>query len=152
MMFSVRSLLILSCSKKKKNLSRARAVDIYDGPSFRILRHHFPMNLDALVLSAKYGLIEGSTLISPYDLKMTLDVANEMRSKVTKNLIHLIINNNYQKIAINLGKTYMQAIDLDDLTKIAPNMEIFGGGIGARNHQLLKWLTTSVEMDNYDRT
>ena len=62
-----RKLLIVSCSKIKKNLKQGPAVNIYDGPYYRILRKSNLSNIDVKIISAKYGLIDSNSLISPYE-------------------------------------------------------------------------------------
>lgn len=58
-------LLILSCSKTKKNIDRTPAIELYDGMYYKVLKKNYPTNanLDILILSAKYGLIESNELI-----------------------------------------------------------------------------------------
>lgn len=69
-------LLIVMCSKRKRSApDLLPALERYDGIFFRILRKarregHWPDNLDILILSAKYGLLELDTAIENYDLRM----------------------------------------------------------------------------------
>jgi len=58
-------LLIIPCSKRKTAPPRVKvsAINLYDGPFYRIIRKAFresgkPDNLDIMILSAKYGLID----------------------------------------------------------------------------------------------
>jgi hypothetical protein len=59
-----RYLLILGCSQRKRpDSGLLPAIERYDGVNFRILQkakreEYLPENLDILILSAKYGLIE----------------------------------------------------------------------------------------------
>lgn len=61
-------LLIMSCSQKKR-AGPARAVDLYDGPAYKVLRRS-AMRVPVLVLSAEHGLIAGGTALRYYDRKM----------------------------------------------------------------------------------
>jgi hypothetical protein len=63
------------------------ALERYDGIFFRILRKArregtWPDNLDVLIISAKYGLLELDTAIEKYDLRMT-----KMRAKQLKPVV-----------------------------------------------------------------
>ncbi len=60
--------LILSCSKAKLE-EPGPAIQVYDGPMFRILRKYKP-HLDVFILSARYGLIPAMHFIEPYDLTL----------------------------------------------------------------------------------
>src|SRR5947209_9600943 len=72
-------LLILGCSAKKRE-RRAQAMDVYDGPIFRVLRKSGGQCPKVLVwiVSARYGLIEGKQVIEPYEMKMTKRRAREL--------------------------------------------------------------------------
>jgi len=75
-------LLILPCSKRKKPVSKAQALELYDGPFYRVVRKAKPQNLDILILSAKYGLISSNESISYYDQMMTAERAEELASEI----------------------------------------------------------------------
>jgi hypothetical protein len=56
----------------------------YDGVHFRVLRKaqregYWPENLDMLILSAKYGLLDLDTVIEHYDLRMTSEQALQLK-------------------------------------------------------------------------
>ena len=63
-----RKLLIIGCSKRKRQLQEAPAIEVYDGPYYRMLRKAKLEAVDISILSAKYGLIDYKTKISPYDV------------------------------------------------------------------------------------
>lgn len=139
-MTNKRYLLILPCSKQKKKLSSVCAADIYDGPFYKIIRKHRMDDIDILIISAKYGLINSVDLISYYDQKMTRKRAKEIARETKLRLERVLANNNYNEIFINLGKTYMLA--LDDCHEVIQGYNICWarGGIGERLHQLKSWL------------
>jgi DNA polymerase III gamma/tau subunit len=88
-----------------------------------------------LILSAKYGLIESTKIISPYDTKMTLRLAKEIKVESTYNLLKFIKHNNYYEIFVELGKIYKEGIDFEDL-------------IGIRMHNLKNWLISEkIDVD-----
>jgi hypothetical protein len=139
-------LLILPCSKLKKQLNNVQAIELYDGPFYRIVRRYSSSNIDIIIISAKYGLISSNDLISFYDQKMTINRAQELAEKTTSRLEQLISDNDYVEIFINLGKIYMFA--LKDSTILSNNNTIVASGrIGERLHQLKTWLELISDRD-----
>ena len=135
-----RYLLILSCSKRKKQISEAPALELYDGPFYCVLRKGMPPNLDVLILSARYGLIDSNKIISYYDQKMNIERAKELSEDVEVKLREKIETIQYKNIFVNLGKTYMVALkDSEKLLK-KYNVTFAAGSIGKRLHQLKNWL------------
>ena len=141
---SRRRLLIVSCSKTKQKLENAPALEVYNGPVYKILRKNLMPNLDILIISAKYGLIKQDQLISYYDLQMTENIAESFRSELTANLSKIIINNSYREIFIELGKTYQKSIDFKKLEFNNQNLILDTGTIGRRLHNLKKWLESNA--------
>ena len=74
--YANRHLVVLSCSATKfHTLGGLPAIDLYDGPMYRVLRSFlresiWPSLLFVAVLSARYGLIGGLASIEYYDQKM----------------------------------------------------------------------------------
>lgn len=133
-------LLILPCSKQKKKLYGACALELYDGPSYRIVRKNQPKNLDILILSAKYGLINSDNLISHYDQIMTPNRAGELAKEIMVKLESTFKNEDYDEIFINLGKKYMLALNESKNILDEHNVNWANGQIGERLHQLKIWL------------
>lgn len=133
-------LLILPCSKQKKKLYGACALELYDGPSYRIVRKNQPKNLDILILSAKYGLINSDNLISHYDQIMTPNRAEELANEIMVKLERTFRNEDYDEVFINLGKKYMLALDESKNILDENNVNWANGQIGERLHQLKTWL------------
>lgn len=71
-------ILIISCGSKKRKVKVCRAIDLYDGPRFKILRKYNNPSLKIYILSAQYGLIKSTDIIRYYDLKMTKERAIEL--------------------------------------------------------------------------
>lgn len=136
-----RYLLILPCSKKKRNVAAARAINLYNGPFYQILRKYRSPNIDVLTLSAKYGLIEVDEIISSYDQKMTEEVAQELLESVRNKLEIIIAKNHYEEILVNLGVTYMAALRSSMGMLRRYNVSYASGKIGERNKQLKQWLS-----------
>lgn len=133
-------LLIVPCSKIKRRLFNTSALELYDGPFFRLIRKYKPKNLDIFVLSAKYGMIKSDMPISYYDQKMTKERAKELSGIINRDLAQYLSGKQYKNVYINLGKIYYNALE--------PSMNLFknsnvyhaSGGIGLRLHQLKNWI------------
>ena len=136
-----RYLLILSCSKQKKRLSEVSAIELYDGPFYRMVRKSGLTNLDIFIISAKYGLISAYDTISYYNQVMSVQRAKELAEGVKLKLERALENNGYGEIFINLGKTY--ALALENSKKVLSDYNVYWarGQIGERLNQLKRWLS-----------
>ena len=145
-------LLIIGCSQRKvESPGVLPAMDRYDGPTYRTLRKHFPdgdlpENLDIVIISAKYGLIECEQPIENYDQRMTPERADALASTVQDALQRKIIANTdegthsyiYDEVFINLGKTYKRTLESFHWGLIR-TLEATGG-IGLKTQQMKVWL------------
>ncbi|ADC69067.1 conserved hypothetical protein [Methanocaldococcus sp. FS406-22] len=133
-------LLITSCSKAKKKLDNVPAIELYDGPAFKIIRKYKPPNVDVLILSAKYGLIDENTIINYYDMEMSKERAIELKNEVFKKFFQLKLDD-YGEIFINLGKIYHIAFE-DCLNHLenSTNVIVAQGTIGIRLKTLKEWI------------
>lgn len=135
-----KKLLIIGCSKRKRSFPEAPAIDVYDGPYYRMLRKAKLESVDISILSAKYGLIDYKTKISPYERRMTPNVAEEMRDSVTNQLKDILRKNSYNEVVINLGKIYLTAFDFQSLSQYGQTYKILSGDIIKRIHALKTWI------------
>jgi len=141
-----RLLLIVSCSRRKRSdLGLLPAIERYDGVSFRLLRKarregYWPENLDVLILSAKYGLIDISTPIAHYEQRMTRNRANDLKSQVFQVLQTLTQEFSYSAVYVELGKDYQDV--MEGLTQLfsASSVVYAKGRIGQRLAHLRQWL------------
>ena len=147
-------LLIIPCSKRKVLTLGCKipAIDLYDGPFYRILRKFFRQHnvfqyIDILILSAKYGFIRPHDLISTYDEGMTPRKAKEISSGIYNFLKALLNKEQYQEIFINLGKTYALALINSEELFNQHNVFFVKGQIGERMHQLKNWLQKVVDRE-----
>jgi hypothetical protein len=139
-------LLILACSKKKnKERSPAPAIHLYDGVNFRVLRKVFqergwPPGLEIKILSAKYGLIDATTLIEPYDLRLNSACAADRNRMILSQLRSFGEGHSPSSIFVNLGKDYLQAVK--GLEEIFPGCKIIyaEGPIGMKMKAMKRWL------------
>lgn len=139
-------LLILACSQRKnKGSSPAPAIHVYDGVNYRVLRKSllergWPPGLQIKIVSAKYGLIDATTLIEPYDLRLNCLSAAKINSRVLNQLRVLGIPHNPSSIFVNLGADYLPAVK--GLETLFPNSKIkfAHGAIGLKMKAMKQWL------------
>lgn len=140
-MHSTKHLIVLSCSATKTNAKSAvPAINLYDGPAFRVLRaflreNRWPTPLSVAVLSAKYGLIGGLAHISKYNRRMTPHRAAELSPTVTAALLRLSDEHRY--VDLIMGRDYLESIDM---ASIAPGgrqqLRLATGPIGMKLNYL----------------
>ena len=147
-----RYLLLLACSQRKRiDPGLLPAIERYDGVNFRVLQKakregYLPENLDILILSAKYGLIEASTLIEHYDQKMTNQRAKELQVDVSRRLDKFLSRTLYDEILVNLGKIYLTTIASSNRISLLNEKVIYAtGGIGQKMSQMKLWLRHITE-------
>ena len=149
----MRYLLLISCSQRKhENPESWTAIDVYDGPLYRMLRKlrregNFPESVDVGIISAKYGLIPCQHGIVDYDQRMTLERAVELAPEVQENLHRQMLAyagitgeliSAYDQVFINLGKVYMRTLEGFHWGLVS-TLEA-SGGIGQRVSQTKTWL------------
>jgi cytoplasmic iron level regulating protein YaaA (DUF328/UPF0246 family) len=146
----MRTLLVQSCSATKNQVTEpTRALDVYDGYFFRILKKairegSFRSDIDICILSAKYGLIDAEDAISTYDQRMTPSRAQELHESVTDDIRKRVREVEYNKIVLNLGKEYLQAVkDLSEVVDIKVST-IEGRGIGSKGRELKRFVRTDT--------
>ena len=138
-----KNLLIISCSARKTNLNEGCAIDIYNGPFFKILKKCHHGNLDVKIISAKYGLINANDKISTYEMKMTAQRANELRTQTTEKLENALTHGNYKEVFVELGKTYQSAIEINPERFPRTDFKFDSGPIGTRLHNFKNWIQKS---------
>lgn len=136
-------LLVLSCSQRKRRInSPVEALSLYSGVFFQVLKKalvkpEIHKDLDVIILSAKYGLLLPTTLISHYDERMTKKRLAELQPLVFQDLRDFLCSKNYSDIFVNLGKDYLPLVP----TMFEFSEASFGaGGSGLRCKQLKEWL------------
>ena len=136
------SLLIMSCSKTKKHLDNVPAMQLYDGQAYRVLKKRTPQNLEIVIISAKYGFLRSTDIISYYDQVMTVSQAAGMRKEVSAGIMNIVSGENFRRIFINLGFPYNLAVSEELMGFLDENfyLQVAHGPIGKRLHQLKVWL------------
>ena len=111
---TVGRLIVLGCSATKRDTAaKLPAVDLYDGPMYRVLRtflrrHLWPKDLSVAVLSAEHGLMGGMTPIETYEHRMTPDRAKTLAGRVRETLGGW--KERHSQVQLILGKDYLEAI------------------------------------------
>ena len=136
-----RDLLIIACSARKKHVDRAiPAIELYDGPAYRILRKRLNGASNKLViwvLSAKHGLMWADSPIFWYDEHLENDklqlIKRDVESFIERNAKPL----SFDSIYIWAGKKYIETLPTSFLTR--SNVKIAKGPIGKKLGQLKSW-------------
>ena len=145
--------LVVACSRRKRTASGLMpAIERYDGPLFRVLRKarregYWPLGLDVFILSAKYGLIDWSECIEPYELRMTEAISKQLRPQVLRTLASLRLEH-VRELYIELGKDYLKALPVMPQVCPCANIRYGFGTIGRRLHDLKVWLHQSIPLDD----
>ncbi|MDA8056330.1 MAG: hypothetical protein M0Z77_11890 [Thermoplasmatales archaeon] len=134
---SSKRLLIMSCSSTKNKMP-GKAIEVYDGISYKIVRKYCKKHnhLDVKIISAKYGLLDRRDLIEPYDYKMNSITSNIYKSILEKRLLLLV--SSYEEIFVFGGKNYINVLPDDLLPKVKKSE----GLIGQQLRQLNEWLNS----------
>lgn len=135
------TLLVQSCSKTKaESEDPVPALDLYAGYFYKIIKKAIRENdidpkLDICILSAKYGLIDPDTKLDPYDQKMDVSRAKEIREDVKNDLIQRIRSEQYGEVLINMGRPYREAIRGLE-SEVSVPVKTIDGKLGQRGRQL----------------
>ena len=142
-------LMLISCSSTKCNeVGLLPAIDRYQGTTYKVINKakregYWLKNIHVYIVSAKYGLISGNTLIELYNRKMTKYRALELQFEVSNALDTLLRNGQYDNVFINMGAIYMQSISSSyeiERVRQAGVLQEAVGGIGQRQKQTKEWI------------
>ncbi len=113
MMLKNKKILILtSCSaKKKKNSKRMKAIDLYNGDLFNLVKKFVKRNnFTFRIISAKYGLISPDEEIEYYNKRIENNEDLQKLQKLVNPKLNKAINS-YDKILIIMGEAYKKILD-----------------------------------------
>ncbi|PIU24535.1 hypothetical protein COT12_00510 [Candidatus Berkelbacteria bacterium CG08_land_8_20_14_0_20_39_8] len=134
-------IVLISCVSKKLN-HKSKAQDLYVSPLFqKNIRYAKSLNPDKIfILSAKYGLLNLTDEVEPYDKTLNKMTSNEIKewanlvlkqlqkvSDINKDEFVFLAGNNYRKFLLPHIKNY--------------KIPMLGLGIGKQ----LKWLTKRIK-------
>ncbi len=143
-----KKLMIISCSQRKKNfLNFTPAMELYDGPMYRMIRNFKPIyynGIDVMILSAKYGLMAQNHMIKNYDQRLTEKRIPKLREIVKNRLAERLKLTNYNEIMLSMGKDYLSVFE--GIKKIAPQCKIkhAEGKIGEKLKETKNWLVANT--------
>lgn len=113
-------LVITSCTNKKK-LYRCPAEEMYLGEQHKRLMAGVNAcrqrgdEVDLRIVSAKYGVIDGATIIDPYNITFKGMARKEIRRRADELNIpahfKLLLQLRYSKALVLLGDDYLSAVD-----------------------------------------
>jgi len=139
--------LLLSCSQRKRSVKQPTcALELYDGYFYRIIRKLarqgcLSSNIDIVIVSSQYGILQPWELILPYDQKMTTRHAIEMRKAALAKLAEIFDGRQYREVFVNLGRLYLEAIaGFEALLPDTTTIIYAKGGIGQRGSQMKQWI------------
>lgn len=156
-----KSLLIISCAKcKVKTPGVIPAYERYHGSKtggvYPMLHKaindgYLPENLDILIISAKYGLLEWDEPIEYYNQKMDDKRISELRSSIQADLESYLSGRDYDQIFINLGEEYrktLRGFNFDQYIKGVVKLEKCKGN-GEMNAKMKDWI---MEMSRKEKS
>lgn len=149
------SLLIQSCSQTKNRPTEAvPALDLYTGYFFKIIKkaireNKFNSDIDLCILSAEYGIVESDEVISWYDRRIDSERAKEIAPKVAQKLAR-IVDSSYDKLLINVGRDYLEALSQAMKELTVPVYYIEGSGIGQKGSVLKDVIRGNVDVESND--
>jgi cytoplasmic iron level regulating protein YaaA (DUF328/UPF0246 family) len=119
----------------------------YDGYFFRIINKAVDdgalrEDVDIVILSAEFGLLDTDEPIPMYDREMTSHRADELREEVIDALTTRVRDGQYDEVVINMAKEYERAIKGIDSKLDIEITRIDGGGIGEKGHTLKHFIRT----------
>ncbi len=153
-----RYLLIVACSQRKTGATRPLpAIERYDGVNYRVLRNLkrqglWPENLDVVIISAKYGLLDANTSIEDYDLRMTRDRALALQGEISAGLDARLRRTDYTEVFVNVGATYRLALEQSrELRQLGGRTRYASGGIGMKMGEMRRWIIHLVDESQAQR-
>ena len=135
-------MIIMSCSRTKKRLDNVPAMELYDGQAYRVIRKSSPEHIEILIISAKYGLLRSTDIISYYDQAMTVSQAIGMSKEVSSGIKNTVSRGDFKRIFISLGFPYSFAVSEELMGFLDENFYLLvaHGPIGKRLHQLKEFI------------
>ena len=132
---------LIACTKKKRK-GTFEAKYLYDeSPLFRKSYQYAKQFTNKIyILSAKYGLLKDTDVVSTYD--ETLKTKNKKEREIWGSLVKNQMSNEFDlkntKFIILAGNSYIQPIE--DVFELAPDLPLESLGFGKR----LKWLNSKI--------
>ena len=140
------NLLLQSCSASKRTVEGPiPAFDLYTGYFYRILKKairegEIRSDIGISILSAEHGILDRSEVVSYYDRRMDTARARELNESVVESIASRVKESNYERVVVNMGETYREALTgLSDQVDV-PLVAIAGTRIGEKGHHLYEFI------------
>lgn len=139
-------LLILSCSKRKKETSQLLpAINRYDGPLFQGLRKHVrdkpALKNATYILSARFGLIPAKFPTPLYDQPLSTTNKSRLKCLVANQLQTAVELIEPDAVFVSVGFDYWKILEQPLAQHVArENLFVASGAIGGRASQMVNWL------------
>lgn len=136
------TLLVQSCSGTKRDTDgEVPALDLYTGYFFKIIKksiHDGALrdDLDICILSAEHGVVGPDEPIDHYDRRMDSVRAAALNEEVVTDLRARVRDGGYDRVVVNMGSVYRDAIEGFDDPLSVEVQYIEGAGIGHKGHAL----------------
>lgn len=140
------SLVILGCSRRKKQTSRPiPAIARYDGPLFQVLRKHIRERREVppatYILSGRFGLISAEFPTPRYNHRLTQTGLSVLRESVDSQVKEVVDMVQPESVFVSVGSQYWPLLEEPILREISSDrLNIASGSIGGRASQLAHWL------------
>jgi hypothetical protein len=143
-----RRFLLLACSQRKRSSAAPiAAIDLYDGPAFRLLRRYLRAEPDAAadlevgILSAQHGLLAARDRVVQYDQRLTSARAGQLIPVTRAALTRLLSVGCFAAVHVDLGRAYAPLVpERQTLQALSPSVTFGEGSVGRRLAQLHDWL------------
>lgn len=139
------ALLLIACSAKKLDGTH-RALDLYRGAMYNVLRKWMPATPpDICILSAKHGLLHADTMTESYEQPMTTDRARELVAQALP--LAGFADKRYREVFIAggalyraVGRAYVDQLRAAGHVAEDAPVRMTEGGIGTQRGQLGQYL------------
>ena len=142
------NLLVLGCSRAKvRRIGELPAIQLYDGPTFRMVRNLFfdglHLDVDLAIFSGKHGLIMPSVRLQYYNKRLEdSSVSNPLVSTAIHDLASEVRKKKYKEVFLSMGSDYAMA--LCGFPRVGSRVRVLlpSGPIGKRLAQTKRWLVS----------
>jgi hypothetical protein len=140
--------LLLACTRRKRgSTAPIPAIDLYDGPAFRLLRRYLRAEpdganeLEVRILSAQHGLLVADDRIVQYDQRLTSERAAQLVPATREALTRLLAGGRFTEVYVDVGRAYAPLLpERRTLQALSPSVTFGEGSVGRRLAQLHDWL------------
>jgi len=139
-------LLMTSCSARKRtDAGLMPALEWYDGPSFRVLRRFLAQHpldqLDTVILSARFGLVDSAERIPYYNQPLTCEGMQALQPVVKAAVEQRLQAKPYKEIFVCVSRPYARVLGIAlDRTATEARIQVATGQPGRRLSELHDWL------------